>query len=96
MMRTIYAKSNLDELVDIPVRPKANTITEYILALMYSPWGENGRSSRELLDLANAHGIYLPPSTLSGILCFLLKKSKLVRDKEILDQYYTYYPFRVK
>src|SRR3989338_6123952 len=81
---------------DIPEKPKfakdeGITLTKYITALMYSKWGNSGRTSSELLEVAKIHGLSLGISSLSGILFGLIKSGKLRRTKEAGGQW-KYYP----
>ena len=79
---------------DIPEKPKADTLTEYITALIYSPWCSNGRTARELIDVASAHGIAITMSSLSGILYGLVGTGKVRRIKKQNDPQgsWMYYP----
>lgn len=81
--------------MEIPEKPKAETLTEYIQALMYSKWGVVGRTSSEIAEVGQAHSISLPPSTLSGILHGLNKAGKLKRQKEAGGQWKYYPPLAV-
>ena len=79
---------------DIPEKPRANTLTEYVTALIYSPWGSGGKTSRELIEVARAHGIAITMSSLSGILYGLVSTAKVRRVKKPNDPQgsWIYYP----
>lgn len=78
---------------EIPEKPgDAVTLSQYITAIIYSPWGASGRKSTELIELARAHGISLPSSTISGILHRLTKTGKVRRTREPGDGAWIYYP----
>lgn len=79
--KPLKATSNKYEEIQIPDKPKAESLTQYIVAMMYSPWGSPGRTSTELQEVAGIHGIAIPMSTLSGILNALIKSGKLRRAK---------------
>lgn len=79
--------------IDIPDKPQANSISQYILELIYSSWGAKGRTSTELINVASSHGLALTSSTLSGILNNLARTGKLRRLKHAGEnQQWVYYP----
>ncbi|MCK4634678.1 MAG: hypothetical protein KAT37_02275 [Candidatus Aenigmarchaeota archaeon] len=80
------------KISEIPEKPRANTLTEYITKLIYSEWGAPGRKSTEIIEVAKSHGITMSLSTLSGILHGLAKTSRLRRVKEPGDGQWKYYP----
>lgn len=79
--------------INVPEKPQqAETLTQYIIALVCSNWGVRGRSSTDIIEVARAHGMALPMSTLSGILHGLVKNGKLRRDKSAGEDQWKYYP----
>ena len=86
------SEKRLTELT-VPEKPQnVSTLTDYVTALMYNGWGSGGRTSTEIVEVARAHGIAMPMSTLSGVLNSLTKQGKLRRQREPNNPQWVYYP----
>lgn len=81
-----------ETISDIPEKPKAESLSQYVTMLMYGSWGAPGRTSTEIQTVAGAHGIALNMSTLSGILNALTKSAKLRRARQAGEARWRYYP----
>lgn len=88
----IRSEEDRPKISEIPEKPKASSLTDYIIKLIYSDWGIPGRKSTEIIEVAKSHGITMTTSTLSGILHGLAKAGKLRRVKEPGDGQWKYYP----
>src|SRR3990167_8497591 len=80
------------DLLQVPEKPDAKTLREYILNLMYGEWGTPGRTSSEMLEVARAHGVGLTINTLSSTLHVLNSSGKLTRTRRPGDTQWIYYP----
>lgn len=77
---------------ELPERPQVNRLTDYVEAIMLSPWGVKGRTSTEIISVAQAHGVPVTMSSLSGILYGLVQNGKLRRTRGEGDALWRYSP----
>lgn len=78
--------------LEVPEKPQAESLREYVLALMYGTWGAPGRNSSEILEVARAHGVGLTINTLSGTLHVLTSLGKLSRTRKPGETQWIYFP----
>jgi hypothetical protein len=66
----------------------ASSCSEAVLKLLGSDWGRQPRTSPELGEALRANAVYYPSTTMSGVLAWLVRKSKIKRWKT--DKGYVY------
>ncbi len=62
--------------------------SEAVLKLLETDWGRQARTLTELGEALKANAVHYPPTTLSGVLAWLLRKNKIKRWKT--DRGYVY------
>ena len=79
---TANYQSNVQrEAQDIPTIGKTNSGSEAIVKLLSSDWGTKPRSMGELKSALEANAMPIPATTISGVLNYLVKSSKVRRWK---------------
>lgn len=72
-----------------PTISSSATCSEAVLKLLETDWGkQQPRTLHELVEAMKANTLHYPPTTLSGVLVWLVKKSKIKRWKT--DKGYVY------
>ena len=65
-----------------PVIGKVSQCSNAIEAILNTEWGKTPRSISELMEAMNANEIHYPKTTISGVLYWMVQKSRLRRWKE--------------
>jgi hypothetical protein len=70
------------DALNYPKIPRTNQCGEAIVSLLSTDWGRIPRAIGELREAMDANAIFVPNTTLSGVLLWLVKKDKLRRWKD--------------
>ena len=70
------------DALNYPKIPRTNQCGEAIVSLLSTDWGRIPRAIGELREAMDANAIFVPNTTLSGVLIWLVKKDKLRRWKD--------------
>ena len=70
------------DALNYPKIPRTNQCSEAVVSLLSTDWGRTPRAIGELREAMDANAIFVPNTTLSGVLLWLVKKDKLRRWKD--------------
>jgi len=73
--------TGLSNQLQIPLIDTNQPLSQILLQLFSTPWGNKPRSFREISNALSYLGLQVEKSTLSGVLVWLTKKGKLKRYK---------------
>ena len=78
---SVHHLTGLSNQLQIPLIDTNQRLSQILLQLFSTPWGNKPRSFREIRNALNYIGLQVRKTTLSGLLVWLTKKGKLKRYK---------------